>query len=40
MRHQQVKVIDTYELGKFTEPELKQMVTDLRRMGLYNLMEF
>lgn len=36
----QVKVIDTYELGKFTELELKQMVTNLHRMGLYNLMEF
>ena len=36
----QMKSIDTYELGKFPSLELKQMITDLKRMGLEQLMEF
>ena len=36
----QMKSIDTYELGKLPGLELKQMITDLKRMGLEQLMEF
>ena len=36
----QIKSIDTYELGKMPEPEIKQLAIDLRRMGLEQLMEF
>ena len=35
-----MKVIDAYSLGLFKEPELVQLVCDLRRMGLSYLMEF
>jgi len=30
----QMKYIDTYELGKLPRLELKQLITDLKRMGL------
>ena len=36
----QMKSIDTYELGKLPSLELKQMITDMKRMGLEQLMEF
>ena len=36
----QMKVIDAYSLGLFKEPELEQMVRDLRSMGLSHLLEF
>jgi hypothetical protein len=35
-----MKVIDAYSLGLFKEPELEQMVHDLRSMGLSHLLEF
>ena len=35
-----MKSIDTYELGKLPGLELKQMITDMKRMGLEQLMEF
>ena len=34
-----MKVIDAYSLGLFKEPELEQMVHDLRSMGLSHLLE-
>ena len=36
----QMKVIDAYSLGLFKEPELEQMVHDIRSMGLSYLMAF
>ena len=36
----QMKFIDAYSLGQFKEPELEQMVRDLRSMGLSHLLEF
>ena len=36
----QMKSIDTYELGKLPGLVLKQMITDLKRMGLKQLVEF
>jgi hypothetical protein len=36
----ETKVINAYSLGLFKEPELEQMVRDLRSMGLSNLLEF
>jgi len=35
-----MKYIDTYELGKMPELEIKQLIRDLKRMGLETLMEF
>ena len=35
-----MQYIDTYSLGQMLELELKQLVHDLRRMGLERLMEF
>jgi len=35
-----MKVIDAYSHGQFKEPELEQMVHDLRSMGLSHLLEF
>ena len=35
----QMKVIDAYSFGLFKEPELEQMVHDLRSMGLSHLLE-
>jgi hypothetical protein len=36
----QMKYIDTYELGKMSELAIKQLIIDLKRMGLELLMEF
>ena len=36
----QMKSIKTYELGKLPGLELKQLITDLKRMGLAQLMAF
>ena len=36
----QMKSIDTYFLGQMPELEIKQLVRDLKRMGLEQLMEF
>jgi len=36
----QMKVIDAYSLGLFKEPELEQMVRDIRSMGISCLMAF
>lgn len=35
-----MKCFGAYALGKFEEPELRQMVGDLRSMGLIHLLEF
>ena len=35
-----MKVIDAYSLGLFKEPELEQMIHDIRSMGLSYLMVF
>ena len=35
-----MKSINTYELGKLKGLDMKQLITDLRRMGLVPLMEF
>ena len=35
-----MKCIDAYSLGLFKEPELEQMVRDIRSMGLSYLLEF
>ena len=35
-----MKSINTYELGKLPRLELKQLITDLKRMGLAQLMAF
>jgi hypothetical protein len=36
----QMKYIDTYELGKMPNLEIKQLIRDLMRIGLEQLMEF
>ena len=36
----QMKSIDTYRLGKMPSLEIKQLIHDLKRMGLEQLMEF
>ena len=35
-----MKCIDAYSLGLYKEPELEQMVRDIRSMGLSYLLEF
>ena len=36
----QMKCIDAYSLGKYKEPELEQLVQDIKSMGLSYLLEF
>ena len=35
-----MKYINTYELGKMPGLDIKQLIHDLKRMGLEQLMEF